>query len=112
MNSLTKQQQTTINQVYDYAAGLMFEQDKNADEVRKILFNKGVDQESATIIIEHIEDEMKRSKRDSANKNMFYGALWCISGTVAILFNFGLIFWAAILIGIIQIFKGLYTSLN
>lgn len=112
MKSLTKQQQATINQVYDYAAALMFEEEKNADEVKRILSNKGIDQESTTIIISYLEDEIKRSKRERAYKNMLYGALCCIAGLIATLFNIGLIFYGLIIFGAIQLIIGLYAYFN
>jgi len=42
-----------------------------------------------------------------ANKNMLYGALWCVGGIIATAADFGYIFWGAIMFGAIQFFRGL-----
>lgn len=47
------------------------------------------------------------ARKDRAKKDVLYGALWCIGGTVLTLANVGFIFWGAILFGGIQLIKGL-----
>ena len=48
--------------------------------------------------------------RKQANKDMLYGALWCVGGIVATMSDIGAIFWGAIVFGAIQFFKGLSNS--
>ena len=49
-------------------------------------------------------------KKEGANKDMLYGALWCIGGIVATVADFGFIFWGAIVFGAIQFIKGATNS--
>jgi hypothetical protein len=44
---------------------------------------------------------------ERANKDMLYGALWCIGGIIATISDLGYIFWGAIVFGAIQFFRGL-----
>lgn len=53
---------------------------------------------------------MNNSPKDSANKDMLYGALWCIGGTIGTLAEIGYIFWGAIIFGAFQFFRGLNNS--
>jgi hypothetical protein len=46
------------------------------------------------------------AQREQANKDMIYGALWCIGGTIATLSNLGYAFWGAIVFGGIQFIRG------
>jgi hypothetical protein len=57
---------------------------------------------------EEMQELVRQENIRTANKNMLYGALWCIGGTVATLAEIGYIFWGAILFGAIQFFQGLY----
>lgn len=50
------------------------------------------------------------ARKKQANKDMLYGALWCVGGIVATASDIGAIFWGAILFGGIQFFKGLMNS--
>lgn len=57
--------------------------------------------------INSIYDEARKKQ---ANKDMLYGALWCVGGIIATASNVGAIFWGAILFGGIQFVKGLINS--
>jgi len=48
------------------------------------------------------EEERKKAKRD-----MIFGALWCVGGTVATIMSTKVLFWGAIVFGGIQFFRGL-----
>ncbi len=64
----------------------------------------------AGIRFSNIEKHSKEEGIESAQKDMLYGALWCIGGIVATVADFGYIFWGAIVFGGIQFFKGLFSS--
>lgn len=49
-------------------------------------------------------------RKAEANKDMIYGALWCVGGIIATSANIVFIFWGAIVFGGIQFFKGLSNS--
>lgn len=59
-------------------------------------------------IVETGED--KKNKKDRANRDMLFGALWCIGGIVATVSDLGYIFWGAIVFGAIQFIRGAINS--
>ena len=54
--------------------------------------------------------ETTDARMERANKDMLYGALWCVGGIVGTAAQIGFIFWGAILFGGIQFFKGLANA--
>ena len=112
MEENTKSSEQVVGEVYQYAANLMVNQNKNSVEVKDALVAKGLSESAAFTIIGNIEDQIVKAKKDRAKKDMLYGALWCIGGTVATAAHIGFIFWGAILFGAIQFFKGLANSFN
>lgn len=110
METLDKEQQEAADKIYGYAADLLVNQKRTGDQTRDALIEQGIDEESAATIVSNLEDEIRKAKKDRANKDMLYGALWAIGGTIATLAEVGYIFWGAIVFGAIQFFKGLANS--
>ncbi len=110
MDNTNEGQQAAVNQVYDYAAKLMVKDKKSAAETKKDLVAQGLSEESASIIVENLEKQIKEAKKARAKKDMLYGALWCVGGTVATLANIGFIFWGAIVFGAIQFIRGVANA--
>jgi hypothetical protein len=75
-----------------------------------MLVEKGMDLESASVVVGNLEKQIKDAKKKGANKDMLYGALWCIGGTVATIADIGYIFWGAIVFGAFQFIKGAVNS--
>ncbi|MEL6694991.1 MAG: hypothetical protein AAFU33_18380 [Bacteroidota bacterium] len=98
--------QAAVQQVYEYAAHLMVEEGKDAYQVKQALIEQGLGNESAGIVVANLEDQIRVAKKESGQKDMIYGALWCVGGTVATLANIGFIFWGAIVFGGIQFIRG------
>lgn len=111
MENPTENHQEVVDQIYQYAANMMANQQKNAYEVKTALMAQGLNEEAATIVVENVEKQIKSAQKSKANKDMIYGALWCIGGTVGTLANTGFIFWGAILFGGIQFFRGLSNAI-
>lgn len=109
---VTQQQQEAVNQLYNFAANLMVSQNKSSEEVTNALIEKGLSQDAAYTIVNNLKDEIRKAKNERATKDMLYGALWCMGGTVATVANIGFIFWGAILFGGIQFIKGLVNYLS
>ncbi len=110
MESNQNDQQEAVNKIYDYAANLLVNENKSESEVEQILIAEGIDAESAKIIVENLSKQMIVAKKERANKDMLYGALWCIGGVIATVADIGFIFWGAIVFGGYQFFKGLSNS--
>lgn len=109
MENQLQVQEATTKDVYAYAANLMVNEQKNSEEVVQLLNQRGLDQESAWTVVRNLESHIEDSKKEAAKKDMLYGALWCVGGTIATFANVGFIFWGAILFGGIQFFKGLFN---
>jgi hypothetical protein len=105
-------QQDAINQLYNFTANLLVNEKRTSEEVKTALVEKGLSEDAAYTIVNNLENEIYKAKKDRATKDMIYGALWCVGGTVATLANIGFIFWGAILFGGVQFIKGLVNSLS
>lgn len=108
--------QELVNKIYEYAADLMFEQKVSPSETKEILIEQGLAPEDADIVISNLQAQM----RGVANKNMLYGALWCIGGLLVTALTYAaasegggtyVVTWGAVIFGAIQFFKGLFQRL-
>lgn len=98
--------QLTTDEAYNHAAELFTYQDKNNLEIVAILTEKGIDRQTAIEITDYVENELRSAKKKAAQKDILYGALWCLGGLGLTLADVGFIFWGAILFGGIQLVKG------
>jgi hypothetical protein len=98
--------QAAVNELYNFAANLMVNEKKKTSEVQTALVGKGLSESAAFTIVHNLQVEIKNARKDAGRKDMIYGALWCIGGTIATIANIGFIFWGAILFGGIQLIKG------
>ena len=98
--------ETAVNDLYNFAANMLVNDKKTSKDVQIALVGKGLSESAAFTIVYNLEVEIKNAKKDAGRKDMLYGALWCIGGTVATVANIGFIFWGAILFGGIQFIKG------
>jgi hypothetical protein len=110
MENKESENQQAVDQIYDYAANLLVKENKSPTEVKKALMEEGVDEESSSIIVENLENQINKVKKDQANKDMLYGALWCVGGIVMTVADVGYIFWGAIVFGGYQFLKGAMNS--
>ena len=118
VNNEEKEMQEFVNGIYRYAAELMFERKKSKHETKKILVEKGLREEDVDVVIANLQAEAKQAKREAGSKNMLYGALWCIGGTVVTLVTYSsasegdsyIVAWGAIIFGAIQFLRGLFQK--
>lgn len=111
-------EQEIINQVYEYAANLMINEKKSPIETIDALMAQGLDKESATAVVNNLVPQIADAKKQRAKKDMIFGALWCIGGTVVTVATYSaasgggsyVVAWGAILFGAIQFIKGLINS--
>jgi len=118
MENQNDEQQKVVNQIYEYAANLMVKENKSAKETKTALLNQGLDEESASIVVTNLEQQIRDAKKERANKNMIYGALWCVGGIIVTVVTYSgasgggtfVVAWGAILFGAIQFINGLVNS--
>lgn len=110
MENTSVETQELANQYYNLAVD-SFNQGKSGYETKNILIENGLSPDFASLIVEKIEMQIHEMQQEhvhsQAKKDMLFGALWCVGGTVLTLANVGFIFWGAILFGGIQFFRGL-----
>ncbi|OJJ17051.1 hypothetical protein BKI52_30515 [marine bacterium AO1-C] len=112
------EQQEVVNQIYDYAANLLVNEKYTSYETEQALIEQGLDEETAAVVVRKLEQEIGDVKQKRANKDMLYGALWCIGGIVITAASYSaasgggtyVVTWGAIVFGAIQFFKGLANS--
>ena len=88
------------------AIRLHMQEKRNALEVEQLLIKNGLDEPTARKIMYNIKIEMEKVRKAGGRKDMIYGALWCIGGTIATAADIGLIFWGAIVFGTFQFLMG------
>ena len=98
--------QAAMNEFYNLAANMLVNEKKTTKDVQLALVEKGLSDSAAFTIVNNLEVEIKNARKEAGKKDMLYGALWCIGGTVATVANIGFIFWGAIVFGGIQFVKG------
>lgn len=104
--------QEVVDKIYDYAANLLLTEKRDPATVISLLEEQGLDKESATLVVNNLQSQIREAKKEAANKDMLYGALWCVGGLIATFANFGFVFWGAILFGGIQFIKGVINYTN
>jgi hypothetical protein len=107
MQRLEPTHHLTTQELYTLATDLLVHEDKETEEVKSILVEKGLSDVAAHTILQNVQDDINKAKKDDARKDMLYGALWCVGGTVATLTNMRFVFWGFILFGSVQFIKGL-----
>lgn len=98
--------QPFVQERYDYATNMLMYGGKNAMEVKTGLLERGVDEQTADSVIAEVEVLIRTARKKKSQKNMLYGALWCIGGIALTVAHVGLIFWGAIIFGGLQFFRG------
>lgn len=103
-----------VKKLYEYAAQLMVKEKKSPEEVKANLIEIGVDSESADTIISNLQAQISAVKKERANKDMIFGALWCIGGIIVTAVTYQaasgggtyVVAWGAIIFGAVQFIKG------
>lgn len=82
MEENNKEIREAINDVYAYATQLLVVRKLNTADALHDLMQKGIEEEVARTIVNQIDDQIYEAKIKRANKDILYGALWCIGGTL------------------------------
>jgi len=112
MESTTPITNISKQEIYNQAIVMLIQNNQYEEEVKYELIKKGYDEGLVEEIVNSIIEKRNKEKRARANKDMLFGALWCIGGTVATMANVGYIFWGAIIFGGIQFFRGVMQAVD
>jgi hypothetical protein len=110
-------QQDLLGAAFQRAIALI-NQGKSRAQIETELKSIGLGQESASGVVNRAFQLRKKAHRDVAGRNMLFGALWCVGGTLFTVWSYQsasqgsgggtyFIAWGAILFGGIQFLKGL-----
>ena len=117
MTEATLEQEQYIQAVYEHAADLMRSGMKDQDIVNNLV-EQGLDSESATAVVNNLDQMRNEQVRAQGKKNMAFGALWAVGGTVVTAATYSaasgggtyVVAWGAIVFGAIQFIQGLVQS--
>ena len=106
--------QQFTREVYQRTANLANE-GKSKDKIRTELIAMGLNQETASMVIEKVFRLRKQARREAGARNAMVGAAWCVGGIAVTALTYQLASgggffvcaWGAILFGGIQCIKGL-----
>ena len=104
-----------VQEVYEFAAEQM-SNGASEQQTRSLLVQQGLDPESAVIVVSNLTQMRSEAIRKAGKKEMLYGALWCVGGTIVTVATYAaasgggtyIIAWGAIIVGAIQFFRGLW----
>ena len=108
-------QEEIMQAIYGFTAEKM-EAGVSHAEIANELVEKGMDQESADMIVQQVHEVHREAYHTAGKKNIMYGALWAVGGTVVTVASYAtaaegdakyVVAWGAIVYGAIQIFVGL-----
>ncbi len=102
--------------LYEYVVRQFVVQKKNSAEITDMLVAKGFNHSDVYTFVKDVEQVVFKDKKKKANKNMFYGGIWCVGGIIVTVASYSaassgggkyVFAWGAIIFGAIQFFKGL-----
>ena len=113
-------QQEMVNQIYGFTADMLYNQKKSVEETKAALIENGLRAEDADVVIANLQNQYKQKKREAGNKNMLYGALWCVGGLLVTILTYSaasdggtyVVAWGAVIFGAIQFFKGVFQRIG
>lgn len=113
-NNTNNSQEQAIDALFDYTLNLLVIEKKKTWEVKKILTDEGASAEAAAKLVDAAKQKYNSAITKKANKDMLFGALWCVGGTAVTVFTYAaasgggryVVTYGAIIWGAIQFFKG------
>lgn len=101
--------QNEIDYYHEEAIRMIVKEEKLPSQVKRGLIQLGADEGVAAEIANSALELVQQAKKKKATKDIVFGSLWCIGGTVLTLADVGYIFWGAILFGGIQLINGIVS---
>ncbi|QDT89088.1 hypothetical protein [Gimesia algae] len=72
-------QEEMVQALYAFGAEKMRD-GASSQQVQAALMEEGVDQETSEMIVSQLSEARDSQQKEAAQKNMMFGALWCIGG--------------------------------
>ena len=101
-----------MNDVYEYAGRLLFEEGHSEHQAAQALIDAGVSPEMAIQAVNQLAEQFKAAQREKGQKDMGWGALWLLGGLILTFSDSGYIWYGAIGWGLYKLIDGLIASLS
>lgn len=116
-NNTNNSQEQSVETLFDYTLNLLVIEKKKTWEVKNMLVEQGATPEAAAKVVDTAKQRFNSMIIKKANKDMLFGALWCVGGIAVTAFTYAaasgggryVVTYGAIIWGGIQFFKG-YSS--
>jgi hypothetical protein len=103
--------------VYGYAAERMHA-GQDSMQIKMELMQKGLDAQTADTVVDGLFQARSSAARGAGMRNMAFGSLWCIGGTVVTVVTLSMaanggtyvVAWGAIVFGALQFLRGLWQT--
>jgi hypothetical protein len=116
---MSQDSQQMVASIYRFAAQEM-RTGRSDWEVTKMLEERGLDKQSANVIVQNLSAARTKAKRDAALRSMAIGALFCIGGIIVTAATYNaaasnpgggryVVAWGAVIFGGLQFFRGLMS---
>ncbi|GEM_PF-6865829 len=105
--SANTSEKEAVQKIYDLAGDLINNQGLSREDALAELQRQGIDEESASIVINNVQKTGSGTQAFNAYKSFAFGLLWIAIGVILTLSNIGAIFYGAIVYGAILIIKGI-----
>ena len=115
MSTQEPTEQELVDAIYQFAAEHM-QAGKSNRQVEGLLVERGLQAGDAAAVVSNLSRARSEAIRSAGGRNMLFGALWCIGGTVVTVATLAasseggtyVVAWGAILFGGIQFLRGLF----
>ncbi len=96
----------------EFTASLIAEGHSKASVVKFLEKDFELESDAAVHLYLSVKGVFVRSKKGMAKRDVLFGMLWLSIGLVLTIGGYGFIFWGAIVFGVLQVSKGLYSYLT
>lgn len=115
MENTNNPNQAIVEEIYNYAAQQLFENNMSQHDVINLLMDRGLSYSDAKIVTSNLIEQGAKEMKSARKKGMIFGLLWFFGGLAVTIFTYNaaseggtyIVAWGAMLWGIIQFFKSI-----
>lgn len=106
-NARMAKQSSFQNPDFSRAYKLLVVEKQTPKQAVRQLCKEGLDEESAKLLVAQVQRESSKTEARGGARDIVVGAMWCLGGTIATIYNDYFIFYGAVLFGAFQLIRGL-----
>lgn len=115
MENTNNPNQAIVEEIYNYAAQQLFENNMSQHDVINLLMDRGLSYSDAKIVTSNLIEQGAKEMKSARKKGMIFGLLWFFGGLAVTIFTYNaaseggtyIVAWGAMLWGIIQFFRSI-----